>query len=66
MAFKAGTKYSHIGANIREAMKGLRGPKGATWTPSKEQALAIALGIEYGFVDGRRRKVSGRWVGGSR
>jgi len=46
-------------------MKGLRGPKGATWIPSREQALAIALGIEYGFRDGRRRKVSGRWVGGS-
>ena len=30
----------------------------------REQALAIALGIEYGFTDGRRRKVSGRWVGG--
>ena len=30
----------------------------------REQALAIALGIEYGFRDGRRRKVSGRWVGG--
>lgn len=60
MALKAGksanTTRTHIAGNLRELYD-----KGY----DRQQALAIALGIAYGFRDGRRRKVSGRWVGGS-
>lgn len=60
MALKAGKSLSVARKYIAQNLRELYG-KGY----DRDQALAIALGIAHGFRDGRRRKVSGRWVGGS-